>query len=106
MYYGPPNNSHVLNYKMALQKYSDSLNRDKWTQEEDINLVKGIKQQFQDMLLQKTYQNEDFLRERSADIVRYPILYFHDILYLLNSCQKLYCSHVLCSCVLHIVYSL
>lgn len=69
MYYGPPDNSHVPKYKAVLQKFSDSLNRDKWTREEDINLVKGIKQQFQDMLLQKTYQNEEILRQRSTDIV-------------------------------------
>ncbi|XP_074357243.1 uncharacterized protein LOC141696975 isoform X1 [Apium graveolens] len=59
MYYGHPDNSHVPKYKAVLQKFSESWNRDKWTREEDINLVKGIKQQFQDMLLQKTYQNEE-----------------------------------------------
>ncbi|KAK1356544.1 cell division cycle 5-like protein [Heracleum sosnowskyi] len=69
MYYGPPDNSHVPKYKAVLQKFSDSLNRNKWTREEDSNLVKGIKQQFQDMLLQKTYQNEEILRQRSTDIV-------------------------------------
>lgn len=89
MYYGPPENSHVPKYKAVLQKFSDSWNRDKWTREEDVNLVKGIKQQFQDMLLQKTYQNEEISRQRSTDIVRYLILFFHNILYLLNNSQKL-----------------
>ncbi|XP_017235844.1 uncharacterized protein LOC108209447 isoform X2 [Daucus carota subsp. sativus] len=69
MYYGPPDNSHVPNYKAVLHKFSDSFNRDKWTEDEDINLVKGIKQQFQDMLLQKTYQNEEILRQRSTGLV-------------------------------------
>lgn len=79
MYYGPPDNAHVPKYKAVLQKFLDSLNRNKWTREEDLNLVKGIKQQFQDMLLQKTYQNEEILRQRSTDIVRYLIFNFHDV---------------------------
>ena len=79
MYYGPPDNSHVPNYKAVLHKFSDSFNRDKWTEDEDINLVKGIKQQFQDMLLQKTYQNEEILRQRSTGLVRYLIIYVLDI---------------------------
>lgn len=59
MSYAPRENSNVANYKAMLEKNSDSMNRDKWSKEDDANLVKGVKQQFQDMLLQKTYQNAE-----------------------------------------------
>ncbi|KAL8102403.1 hypothetical protein AgCh_027043 [Apium graveolens] len=59
MSYAPQENSHVLKYKAMLEKFSDSMNRDRWSKQDDENLVKGIKQQFQDMLLQKTYQNAE-----------------------------------------------
>lgn len=59
MSYAPRENSHVANFKAMLEKFSDSMNRDKWSKQDDVNLVKGIKQQFQDMLLQKTYQNAE-----------------------------------------------
>ncbi|KAK1377587.1 Myb-like protein L [Heracleum sosnowskyi] len=59
MSYAPKENCHVANYKAMLEKFSDSMNRDKWSKQDDVNLAKGIKQQFQDMLLQKTYQNAE-----------------------------------------------
>lgn len=70
MYYGPAENSHVPNYRMVLKNFPVSLSREKWTEEEDENIVKGIKQQFQDMLLQKTYQKEELLHQKSVDLLR------------------------------------
>ncbi|KAA8542784.1 hypothetical protein F0562_023936 [Nyssa sinensis] len=54
MYYGPAENSHVASYRMALKKFPLSLSREKWSKEEKENLAKGIKQQFQELLLQKS----------------------------------------------------
>lgn len=53
-YHGPAENSQVANYRMALEKFPLILSRAKWTKEEKENLAKGIKQQFQEMLLQKS----------------------------------------------------
>ncbi|KAK7314629.1 hypothetical protein VNO77_33156 [Canavalia gladiata] len=52
MCYGPDENSHVTNYKMVLERFPLSLDRKKWSKVERENLVKGIKQQFQEMVLQ------------------------------------------------------
>nr|XP_023919208.1 uncharacterized protein LOC112030773 isoform X2 [Quercus suber] len=52
MYYGPAENSHVTNYRMALTTFPLSLERKKWSKAERENLGKGIRQQFQEMVLQ------------------------------------------------------
>ncbi|KAI3443304.1 uncharacterized protein J3R85_000235 [Psidium guajava] len=52
MYYGPAENSHVSSYRMALTRFPLSLQRSKWSEVEKENLGKGIKQQFQETLLQ------------------------------------------------------
>ncbi|XP_057459371.1 uncharacterized protein LOC130750003 isoform X1 [Actinidia eriantha] len=52
--YGPNENSHVAIYRTVLKKFPISLNREKWSDEESENLAKGIKQQFQELLLQKS----------------------------------------------------
>ena len=52
MYYGPAENSHVTNYRMALTTFPLSLDRKKWSKAERENLGKGIRQQFQEMVLQ------------------------------------------------------
>ncbi|KAL6963124.1 hypothetical protein U1Q18_038092 [Sarracenia purpurea var. burkii] len=54
LYYGPNENSHVASYRMLLTRFPISLNRKNWSDEERENLAKGIKQQFQEMLLQKS----------------------------------------------------
>ncbi|KAL1804794.1 hypothetical protein ACET3Z_027862 [Daucus carota] len=59
MRFAPCENDHVMNYKAMVEKFWESVNRNKWTKQDDVNLVKGIKQQFQDMLLQKTYENAE-----------------------------------------------
>ncbi|XVF12614.1 hypothetical protein REPUB_Repub08aG0134200 [Reevesia pubescens] len=50
--YGPPENSSVGNYRMALTKFPLTLQRKKWSREEKENLEKGIRQQFQERALQ------------------------------------------------------
>ncbi|WJX83486.1 hypothetical protein P8452_66146 [Trifolium repens] len=52
MCYGPDENSHVANYKMVLERFPLSLDRKKWSNKEKENLLKGIKQQFQETVLQ------------------------------------------------------
>ncbi|WJX72351.1 hypothetical protein P8452_56238 [Trifolium repens] len=52
MCYGPDENSHVANYKMVLERFPLSLDRKKWSNKERKNLSKGIKQQFQETVLQ------------------------------------------------------
>ncbi|XLS59078.1 hypothetical protein HN51_008833 [Arachis hypogaea] len=51
MCFGPPDNRHVANYKMVLERFPRSLDRKKWSNEEKENLMKGIKQQFQESLV-------------------------------------------------------
>ncbi|XP_068461995.1 uncharacterized protein [Phaseolus vulgaris] len=52
MCYGPEENSHVANYRRVLERFPLSLDRKKWSKVERENLLKGIKQQFQEMVLQ------------------------------------------------------
>lgn len=52
MHTGPLENSHVANYRMALTNFPLHLSRKKWTEAERENLRKGIRQQFQEMVLQ------------------------------------------------------
>ncbi|XP_059664104.1 uncharacterized protein LOC132309860 [Cornus florida] len=54
--YGPAENSHVSSYRMALTNFplSFSQKERKWSKKEKENLAKGIKQQFQEALLQKS----------------------------------------------------
>ncbi|KAL5815509.1 hypothetical protein ACOSQ4_026150 [Xanthoceras sorbifolium] len=52
MHYGPAENSHVANYRTAFTKYPLSLQRKKWSKTEKENLGKGLRQQFQEMMLQ------------------------------------------------------
>ncbi|KAK8569436.1 hypothetical protein V6N13_046491 [Hibiscus sabdariffa] len=50
--YGPPENSSVASYRMALMEFPLRLQRKKWSREERENLEKGIRQQFQERALQ------------------------------------------------------
>ncbi|XP_048329657.2 uncharacterized protein LOC107418690 isoform X2 [Ziziphus jujuba] len=52
MYYGPVENCQVANYRMALERFPLALDRKKWSEAEKKNLEKGIRQQFQEMVLQ------------------------------------------------------
>lgn len=53
-YKGPPENVHVPIYKKALETFYIPFKKQKWSKEEMTNLVKGVKQQFQEMLLQQS----------------------------------------------------
>ncbi|GMJ06617.1 hypothetical protein HRI_004330900 [Hibiscus trionum] len=50
--YGPPENSSVASYRMALMEFPLRLQRKNWSREERENLEKGIRQQFQERALQ------------------------------------------------------
>lgn len=52
MCFGPTENSHVANYRMALTNFPLLIEHKKWSDKEKKNLEKGIRQQFQEMLLQ------------------------------------------------------
>lgn len=62
MYYGPLENCQVAKYHSAINQFPSFLDKESWTNEEKENLAKGVKQQFQEMLLQ-----------RSLDFVRYLV---------------------------------
>ncbi|XP_076887053.1 uncharacterized protein LOC143537090 [Bidens hawaiensis] len=64
---GPAENSHVVHYRDAVSKYPFSLTREPWSKEEKKKLLKGIKQQFQKMLM----DNISFLRGEDADSSSY-----------------------------------
>ncbi|XP_042442370.1 uncharacterized protein LOC122027438 isoform X2 [Zingiber officinale] len=49
--FGPDENSHVSTYRMVLERFPVSLNKRPWSKIEKDNLAKGIKQQYQEMLL-------------------------------------------------------
>ncbi|TMW99976.1 hypothetical protein EJD97_001594 [Solanum chilense] len=68
---GPPENSHVASYREALTHFAVSLSRKEWSKEESENLVKGLKQQFQEMLLQRSVNllsDEDGCSRESGDL--------------------------------------
>lgn len=58
---GPTENNHVPNYKMVLTKFPVSLSRQRWSKVEKENLAKGIKQQFQEVLLQKSMEQYRYI---------------------------------------------
>ncbi|XP_074564920.1 uncharacterized protein LOC141821393 isoform X2 [Curcuma longa] len=49
--FGPDENYHVSTYRMVLERFPVSLNKRPWSKNEKDNLAKGIKQQYQEMLL-------------------------------------------------------
>lgn len=62
-YFGPEDNSHVANYQMVLNKFPLSFpGKQTWSVAERENLVKGVRQEFQQVLLEKSgsiSSNED-----------------------------------------------
>lgn len=76
MYYGPAENCQVANYQEALKQFLVFLDREKWTKEEKGNLSKGVKQQFQEMIL-----------TRSLDLVRYLVFALTALTCLLILCS-------------------
>lgn len=61
MFYAPEENSHVANYRMTLTKFLHSLDRKKWSKAEKKALEKGIRQQFQEMVLQFSVHESRFV---------------------------------------------
>ncbi|XP_051119227.1 uncharacterized protein LOC127243311 isoform X2 [Andrographis paniculata] len=53
-YKGPPENIHVTDYKETLERFAVSVNLEKWSKEDREKLLKGVKQQYQGMLLQQS----------------------------------------------------
>ncbi|XP_008793540.2 uncharacterized protein LOC103709816 isoform X1 [Phoenix dactylifera] len=51
LFFGPAENSHVSKYKMVLKTFPFSLRKQKWSNMEKEKLAKGIKQQYQEMLI-------------------------------------------------------
>lgn len=58
---GPAENSHVSNYKMVLERFPVSLIKQPWSDIEKENLKKGIKQQYQEMLILNSMNMERFV---------------------------------------------
>ncbi|XP_075503533.1 uncharacterized protein LOC142540937 isoform X2 [Primulina tabacum] len=56
LYKGPPENVHVPSYRETMTTFPDSMSGEKWSKEEKENLGKGVKQQFQGMLLQRSVE--------------------------------------------------
>ncbi|KAH7841626.1 hypothetical protein Vadar_032259 [Vaccinium darrowii] len=67
LYYGPNENSHVTSYRMVFKKFLIWLNSKRWSYEEKENLAKGIKQQFQELLLQKSVDLVSDVERSSGD---------------------------------------
>ncbi|KVI04613.1 Homeodomain-like protein [Cynara cardunculus var. scolymus] len=59
IYQGPAENSHVAIYRDVISKYPFSLNREPWLKEDKENLMKGIKQQFQETLMHNLFSAGD-----------------------------------------------
>ena len=53
---GPAQNPQVAIFKDAMLKYPFSLSREPWSEEDNENLKKGIKQQIQEMMLQNLFR--------------------------------------------------
>lgn len=57
---GPPENPRVATYRMALEKYPVSVDRRNWSNEENENLAKGLKQQVQETLLYEAIERSRY----------------------------------------------
>ncbi|XP_073136972.1 uncharacterized protein [Henckelia pumila] len=67
LYKGPPENMHVSSYRETMATFPDPMSGEKWSNEEKENLGKGVKQQFQGMLLQRSVELFSCLDESSGD---------------------------------------
>nr|GLL37599.1 uncharacterized protein LOC109172334 isoform X1 [Ipomoea trifida] len=59
LYYAPPENSLVAGFRDALEKFPVSVNRERWSKEERENILKGVKQQFQETMFQRAIDLSD-----------------------------------------------
>lgn len=67
LYKGPPENIHVSSYRETMGTFPDSVSGEKWSKEEKENLGKGVKQQFQGMLLQRSVEMFSCIDGSSGD---------------------------------------
>ncbi|ESQ48104.1 hypothetical protein EUTSA_v10020020mg [Eutrema salsugineum] len=65
---GPLENPCVANYRMAIEKYPVSVDRRNWTTEENEYLAKGLKQQFQETLLNEAIERSSDSEGSTQDI--------------------------------------
>ncbi|KAG7577688.1 Homeobox-like domain superfamily [Arabidopsis thaliana x Arabidopsis arenosa] len=65
---GPAENPCVANYRMVLEKYPISVERRKWSTEENKNLAKGLKQEVQKILLFEAIEQSSDLEGSTYDI--------------------------------------
>ncbi|VFQ95987.1 unnamed protein product [Cuscuta campestris] len=68
LYYPPPENSVVTSYREALLKFPVSVNRERWSKEERENLLKGVKQQFQETMFRRSIDLRSDMYESSGDL--------------------------------------
>ncbi|VFQ78630.1 unnamed protein product [Cuscuta campestris] len=68
LYYPPPENSVVTSYREALLKFPISVNRERWSKEERENLLKGVKQQFQETMFRRSIDLRSDMYESSGDL--------------------------------------
>ena len=61
LYFGPAENSHVSKYKMVMKKFPVSFSMQPWSNIEKDNLAKGLKQQYQEMLLLNSMNFEKYV---------------------------------------------
>ncbi|CAH9076415.1 unnamed protein product [Cuscuta europaea] len=54
LYYAPPENSNVSSYREALAKFPVSVKRERWSEDETVKLLSGIKQQFQEVMFHRS----------------------------------------------------
>ncbi|XP_062029068.1 uncharacterized protein LOC133745092 [Rosa rugosa] len=67
MSYGPEENSHVANYRKASTKFPLSLDRKNWSEVEKKDLQNGIRQQFQEMVLQSSVDDSSYSETPHGD---------------------------------------
>ena len=69
MSYGPEENLHVADYRKASTNFPLSLERKKWSKVEKNDLQKGIRQQFQEMVLQSSIDESRYLHSFSVSMM-------------------------------------
>lgn len=79
LYQGPAENLQVAHYRDAVSRYPFSLSREPWSKEETENLLKGIKQQFQEMLMQRYFRYNIIIHKSCYYLTNYVTDHEHVI---------------------------
>lgn len=61
LHFGPGENSHIFRCRMVLERFPVSLCKQPWSKIEKENLAKGIKQQYQEMLILNSMNVERYV---------------------------------------------